>query len=156
MGSFENVEFVPGLKIDGFEDLKFGRGHFENCIRPFKKHQKWVQMIPNGFFWYFPAQNWFFLWAGCWDSAEIDPWRRYTGAVQYRSLAAGHGNVCKGTNKSPEHLTVHLAKWSPRAGGRSHGKSLAHVQKMTPAHDPKPGELGPLAHQGIRGIDAFL
>ena len=31
----------------GFWDLKFGRGHFENCIRPFKKHQKWVQMIPN-------------------------------------------------------------------------------------------------------------
>ena len=28
-------------------DLKFGRGHFETCIRPFKKNQKWMQMIPN-------------------------------------------------------------------------------------------------------------
>ena len=28
-------------------DVKFGRGHFENCIRPFKKYQKWMQMIPN-------------------------------------------------------------------------------------------------------------
>ena len=47
MGKFENLEFVPGLKIDRFGDRKFGRGHFENCIQPFKKHQKWVQMIPN-------------------------------------------------------------------------------------------------------------
>ena len=31
----------------GFWDLKFGRGHFENCIRPFKNHQKWGHMIPN-------------------------------------------------------------------------------------------------------------
>ena len=31
----------------GFWDLKFGRGHFENCIRSFKQHQTWVQMIPN-------------------------------------------------------------------------------------------------------------
>ena len=30
-----------------FWDLTFGRGDFENCIRPFTKHQKWVQMIPN-------------------------------------------------------------------------------------------------------------
>ena len=30
-----------------FWDLKFSRGHFENCIRPFTKHQKLVQMIPN-------------------------------------------------------------------------------------------------------------
>ena len=28
-------------------DVTFGRGHFENCIRPFKMHQKWVQMIPD-------------------------------------------------------------------------------------------------------------
>ena len=32
----------------GLGDLKFGRGHFENCIRPFKNYQKWMQMIPNG------------------------------------------------------------------------------------------------------------
>ena len=50
MGRFENLEFVLGLKIDGFGDLTFGQGHFESCIRPFKKHQKWVQMIPNGIF----------------------------------------------------------------------------------------------------------
>ena len=50
MGRLRNSEFGPGLKIDGFLDLIFGRGHFENCIRPFKKHQKWVNMIPNGFF----------------------------------------------------------------------------------------------------------
>ena len=31
----------------GFWNLKFGRGSFENCIRPFKMHQKWVQMIPD-------------------------------------------------------------------------------------------------------------
>ena len=31
----------------GFGDLKFGQGHFENRIRPFKKYQQWVQMIPN-------------------------------------------------------------------------------------------------------------
>ena len=32
-------------------DLKFGWGHFENCIRPFKKKkQKWMQMIPKGIF----------------------------------------------------------------------------------------------------------
>ena len=34
----------------GVGDLKFGRGHFENCIRPFNKHQKWMQMILYGFF----------------------------------------------------------------------------------------------------------
>ena len=48
MGRFESLECVPGLKIDGGWDLKFGRGHFENSIRPFNKHKKWMQMIPNG------------------------------------------------------------------------------------------------------------
>ena len=49
MGRFENLKFDPGLKTDGFWDLNFGQGRCENCIRPFKKYQNWVQMIPNGF-----------------------------------------------------------------------------------------------------------
>ena len=47
MGRFQNLKSVPGLKIDGVWNLKFGRGHFENCIRPYRKYQKLLQMIPN-------------------------------------------------------------------------------------------------------------
>ena len=47
MGRFGNLKFAPGLKIYGCWNLKIGRGSFEKRIRPFKKSQKWVQMIPN-------------------------------------------------------------------------------------------------------------
>ena len=50
MGRFDNLKFDPGLKIDDVWGLEIWPGHFENCIRPFKKHQKWVQMIPNAIF----------------------------------------------------------------------------------------------------------
>ena len=50
MGRFEDLECVPCLKKDGGWDLKFGRGNFENCIHPFKKHQKRAQVISSGFF----------------------------------------------------------------------------------------------------------
>ena len=51
MGRFEIWEFVPGLEIDGVWRpetlsgiiLKIASSHS-------KKHQTWVQMIPNGFF----------------------------------------------------------------------------------------------------------
>ena len=38
----------PTLKQISFGDPNVGRGHFENCIRPFKIDPKCVQMIPNG------------------------------------------------------------------------------------------------------------
>ena len=46
-GDLKIRNLFPALKYMGFWDLTFGRGHFENCIRSFKMHQKWVQMIPN-------------------------------------------------------------------------------------------------------------
>ena len=49
MGRFENLEYVPDLKINWVLGLEIWRGHFEICMRPFKKHHKWVQMIPNIF-----------------------------------------------------------------------------------------------------------
>ena len=36
------------------------RGNFENCIQPFKKYQKWVQMIPGTIFDIFQPMNDFF------------------------------------------------------------------------------------------------
>ena len=48
MVRFEIWEFVPGLKINmGVWNLNFGRGNFENCIQPFKKYKKRVQLIPD-------------------------------------------------------------------------------------------------------------
>ena len=44
---FEVWEFFLVLKQISFWDLILGRGHFENCIRPFKMDQTCVQMIPN-------------------------------------------------------------------------------------------------------------
>ena len=46
-GDLRFGNLFPALKYIGFWNLKFGRGSFENCIRPFKMHQKWVQMIPD-------------------------------------------------------------------------------------------------------------
>ena len=46
-GDLKIWKLFAALKQMGFGDLKLGRGHFENSIRPFKKHQKWMQMIPN-------------------------------------------------------------------------------------------------------------
>ena len=47
-GDLKIWKMFLALKSMGFGDLKIGRGNFQNCIRPFKKHHKWVQMIPNG------------------------------------------------------------------------------------------------------------
>ena len=47
MVRFGNLEFVPGPKIDGVLGPEIWPGHFENCIRSFKMHQKWVQIIPS-------------------------------------------------------------------------------------------------------------
>ena len=46
-GDLKIWNLFPALKIYGFGDLTFGQGNFANCILSFKKHQKWVQMIPN-------------------------------------------------------------------------------------------------------------
>ena len=47
-GDLKIWNLFPAIKWMGFGDLQFGLGHFENCIRPFEKHQTWMQMIPNG------------------------------------------------------------------------------------------------------------
>ena len=87
MGRFENLEFVSGLKIDGFGDLKFGRGHFENCIRPFKKHQKWMQMIPNTISDTFQPIIDFSYGLDVEIRPKLTPGAGTPGTVHYRSLA---------------------------------------------------------------------
>ena len=47
-GDLRFGNLFPALKQMGFWDLTFGRGHFENCIRPFETDQTCVQMSPNG------------------------------------------------------------------------------------------------------------
>ena len=88
MGRFEIWEFVPGLKIDGVLEPEIWSGGFENCIRPFKMHQKWVQMIPDTISDIFQPINAFFygldveirpkLTPGTgtprWALAAIHPW----------------------------------------------------------------------------------
>ena len=83
-----------------FWDLKFGRGHFENCIRPFKKHQKWVQMIPNTISDIFQAIHDFSYGL----DVEIRP-KLTPGAgtqVQYRTALWLHGHV-KSTTDPTQH-----------------------------------------------------
>ena len=82
MARFENLEFVPGLKIDGVG----------NCIRPFTKHQKWVQMMPNGTFDTFQPRIDFSYGLDVEIQPKLTPRAgtggEYTGTEQYRSLAA--------------------------------------------------------------------
>ena len=83
----------PALTQMGFGDLKLGRGHFENCIRPFETHQKLVQMTPNTISDIFQAINYFSYGL----DVEIRP-KLTPGAgtqVQYSTALwlHGHGHV---------------------------------------------------------------
>ena len=74
-----------------FWDLTFGRGDFENCIRPFKKSQKWVQMIPNTISDIFRPIIDFSYWL------DVEIWPKLTpGAgtqVQYSTALWPHGHA---------------------------------------------------------------
>ena len=62
------------------------RGNFENCIQPFKKYQKWVQMIPGTIFDIFQPMNDFFYGL----DVEIRPKLTPGAGTPRWSLAAIH------------------------------------------------------------------
>ena len=118
MGRFENLKFAPGLKTDGVLGPEIWRGHFGNCIRPFEKHQKWVQMIHNTICDIFQPIN--YLSYGL--DVEIRP-KLTPGAgtqVQYRTALWLHGH--------DDHPRFHIPN-------RAHGalsRQLLHVSGCHP------------------------
>ena len=87
MGRFEHLEFVPGLNIYGITGPEIWPGSFWKLHPTIQKKNKKLDVNDSQHdFRYCPAHKCFFVWAGCWDSAEIDPRRKYTGTVQYMAI----------------------------------------------------------------------